>query len=102
MYSVSTRATRVDWGVEAVSAHGAVDLGWSQLPLAYRLAAWPLATLPTASVPRRERMCQALLVGVRQVRPDTTRIAIVRDRRTIRDQGEIFVERERFHTCIAE
>jgi hypothetical protein len=102
MYSVSTGATRVDWGVEAVTADGAVDLGWPQLPLAYRLAAWPLATLPTASASRREGTCQALLVGVRQVRPDARRVVIVRDRRTIDDDGEIFVDRERFHACTPE
>jgi hypothetical protein len=98
MYSVSTGATRVDWGVEAVTADGAVTSGGAAPA---RLPARGMATRDAADRlrARRERTCQALLVGVRQVRPDTTRVAIVRDRRTIRDDGEIFVERERFHAA---
>ena len=99
MYSAATDATRVDWEIEALTPEGAVPLRWSEMPLAYRLAAWPLATLPAASPERRERVCLALLDGILKVVPDASAAAIVRDRHTLTDEGHIATERQRFHEC---
>ena len=99
MYSVSNTALRTDWAVEAATPRGAVDLRWSDMPLAYRLAAWPLSTLPGASLERREGMCLALLEGVREVIPDASGVTIVRDEREMHDDDSVSTARERFHEC---
>jgi hypothetical protein len=64
-------------------------------PLGYRLAAWPIATLPDAplgsarDVPRAARR-------VRDAFPTTTSIALVRDRRTL-DADDRVSHRARAH-----
>lgn len=98
MYSLSMSGTRESWGIEATTASGAVDVAWVDLPLAYRLAAWPIAEIESASVARRDEVCQALFDVARDVVPGTTSLALVHDRSTFRDD-EVSTERERFHRC---
>jgi len=100
MYSVSNRATRIDWCIEARTPDGTLDVTWPDLPLGHRLAAWPIGTLPDAPASQREGMCLALLDAVRDAFPTTTRIALVRDRRAIDDEDRVTVlGRERIHEC---
>jgi hypothetical protein len=99
MYSLSTRATRIDWGIEAHTPDGPVEITWPDLPLGYRLAAWPIATLPDAPQEQRQGMCLALLDAVRDAVPTTSSIALVRDRRTLDADDGVTIERERIHEC---
>lgn len=99
MYSVSATESRIEWGVEAITPHGPVDLAWPEYPLAYRVAAWPLAEFESLSDDRREGRCLAMLEGVRAALPEATAVAVTRDRRTLNDEGTFSTERVRVHRC---
>jgi hypothetical protein len=108
LFSLSRSDTQLRWEIDAFDGAGDVrPVDLDQLPFAFHLAEWPLATLaePGSSEGDRERVCRALLEGVTDELPSTTDITIVRnDRRLTERDGEWVVveDRQPVHRCGAE
>jgi hypothetical protein len=85
LFSAERGAVQLRWEVTAETPEGgvrAVDL--DDLPIAYRNAEWVLGKLPAASDERRERVCVALLGGVRKhLDPDVAGIRLVANLRVM-------------------
>jgi hypothetical protein len=105
LFSLSRGDTQLRWEIEAVDRSGDVrQVDLDELPFAFHLAEWPLATLdePGSSDGDRDRVCRALLEGVTDELPATTGITIVRnDRRLTEQDGEWVVVEDRrpVHDC---
>jgi hypothetical protein len=95
LFSLSRDGTQTEWALDVDGEE--IDL--EELPLAYRNAAWPLAELRGASEARQQAVCEALLVGVRDVIPDAAELALVREVRTMTVEG-ILEDREVVHECV--
>lgn len=97
LFSLSRDATQTEWALDVDGRE--VDL--EQLPLAFRNAAWPLAELPGASAARQRDVCQALLVGVRDVMPGAGELELVREVRHLQsaDDPAITEDREVIERC---
>lgn len=98
LFSLSRDAAQTEWALD-VRADGDdhfVEVDLEALPLAYRNAAWPMAELPRASEARRLALCEALLVGVRDVMPDAAELALVREDRVMTiDDGQTTIRDDR-------
>jgi hypothetical protein len=103
LFSLSRDADQTRWVLDAVDEDGGHRIvSLEELTLGYRHAEWPMAELPGASVERRDRVCEALLDAVRDVRPTTVRLVVSRDHtRLVRRDGEWITEHdvEPFHPC---
>ncbi|MGH9185533.1 MAG: hypothetical protein ACRD0U_06945, partial [Acidimicrobiales bacterium] len=103
LFSLAREETQTRWEMEAVAADGSSrPVDPDELPIAFRLAEWPLASLTRASTARRDEVCLALLGGVVEVVPGTSGLRIVRDRqRMVHEAGDWVVlhDREPFHEC---
>jgi hypothetical protein len=105
LFSLARAPTQLRWEIEAVDGDGGtrpIDL--DELPMAYQLAEWPLAAAgePQATGEQRQRVCEALLEGVRAERPSVTGISIIRnDRRMVERNGDwvAIEDRTPFHSC---
>lgn len=108
LFSLARGDTQLRWEIEAVDAAGEVHpVDLDKLPMAYQLAEWPLAAVaePGAGEHRRDRVCEALLDGVRAELPSVAGITIVRnDRRLTERDGEwvVIEDRQPFHGCGAD
>jgi hypothetical protein len=102
LFSLSRDGSQVEWAldvrVDGSTTFREVDL--EELPLAFRNAAWPLAELAGASDARRQAVCAALLDGVLDTYDDAVELALVRERRTLTDDG-VDEEREVVAQCRA-
>jgi hypothetical protein len=106
LFSLARDDRQVRWEVDAITEQGTIEtVDLDRLPLGFRLAEWPLATLPDAGEERRDEMCEALLEGVGEEIPGTVALRLVRnDRRLVERDGEWVVvdDRELFQRCGAE
>lgn len=93
LFSLSRDAEQTEWALDVDGRE--VDL--EELPLAYRNAAWPLAEMGS-SESRQQEVCDALLVGVRDRYPDAATLDLVRERRTMTDDG-VVEDREVVQSC---
>jgi hypothetical protein len=100
---ISPEADQPAWGISVVDRDGSVRaVSLEELPLAYRHAQWPMATLPDASTERRDAVCAALLEAVTQVAPTTVGLRITRDDpRLVEMKGrwDVIHDLEVFHSC---
>lgn len=103
LFSLSRGDRQTMWVLHATTpADPARVVDLEELPLRYRHAAWPMSGLRRASEPRREAVCQALLVPALEAVPDLTELRIVRDRqRLVARDGEWVVDHdpETVHAC---
>jgi hypothetical protein len=103
LFSLARTDRQTRWEIDAVREDGTVvTVDLDELPIAFRNAEWPLSALPGAGEDRRDRVCEALLDGVRDERPDVVGLRVVRNHRRLDevDGGwEVSEEREPFHAC---
>lgn len=94
LFSLSRDAEQTEWALDVDGLE--VDL--EALPLAYRNAAWPLAEMGSVEA-RQQEVCEALLVGVRASDPGAAVLDLVRERRTMTEDG-IVEDREVVQSCV--
>ena len=83
LFSESRRAEQAGWSLEAVDADGTtLPVTLADLPLGYRLAAWPLGDA-VHSGDDGAAVCRALLDQVRAERPTAVELRIRRTRRRV-------------------
>jgi hypothetical protein len=104
LFSLSRGPEQTRWVIEAVDPDGSRRVvSLEELPLRYRHAEWPMAELPGASEAERTAVCEALLVPVRHLLPDTSELVIARDHaRLVEGDGGHWTtthEIEPFHSC---
>ncbi|MGH9214018.1 MAG: hypothetical protein ACRD2C_25595 [Acidimicrobiales bacterium] len=103
LFSLSRDESQTVWVLESVAAGGATrEVSLEDLPLGYRHAEWPMSELLDASMPRRERACDALLAAIVDLHPATTELRLVRDHQQMVAEGGDWVithDPEEFHTC---
>lgn len=101
---ISLEAPEPAWGIAAIDGDGISRIvSLEELPLGYRHAQWPMATLPEASTERRQAVCAALLDAVVEVAPGTVELHITRDDpRLVEREGtwEIIRRVDVFHRCV--
>jgi hypothetical protein len=96
LFSLSRDATQTEWALDARRGDAFEEIDLEQLPMAFRNAAWPMATLPSASPTRRTELCEALLLGVRSAITDVRELALVREVRHLEVvDGEESISEER-------
>jgi hypothetical protein len=88
LFSESRRAEQAGWSIRAVDADGTTaPVVLADLPLGYRLAAWPLGDAVASASDGGAAVCRALLEEVRADRPATVELRIARTRRRLVEGG---------------
>ncbi|MFP5328141.1 MAG: hypothetical protein ACLGHT_11750 [Acidimicrobiia bacterium] len=85
LFSLSRDDSQTVWVLEARLPGGDLRrVSLEELPVAYRLADWVFADLPTSPTGRREEVCASMFEAVRsEVAPEAVGFQIVRDRQRL-------------------
>jgi hypothetical protein len=103
LFSFARDDTRTSWEARTVDSEGRETvLDQQELPLGYRLAAWPMSRFPRSDRATRDDVCRGLARGARDAGREVAEVRIYRIRERItRADGEwtVVATPERYDEC---